>query len=89
MSTCSSKSHSASKPLGVIEAARRYAKLHQKICGVLEPGQVLLPEPANPKYILDGLPPLDELPCFYGLYWRSTSRACGCCTAAAQACQLY
>jgi len=104
MSTCSSKSNSVSKgqPLGMLEAAKRYAKLHQKICGVvddLDGGRLVLPKVANPKYInmslmafihkyhleallplfarshamLDGLPPLDELPCFYGLYWNDAT----------------
>jgi len=112
MSTCSASSGSGSgsgstksllKPLNMVEAARRYAKLHQKICGAVDiisdSLHCRLPKVTNPKYInmslfafiekyhleallplfarshamLDGLPPLTELPCFYGLYWNDAN----------------
>ena len=53
MSTCSSNSRSSSKPLGLLEAAKRYAKLHQKICGVVDEdsGRLVRPKVTNAKYI--------------------------------------
>jgi len=62
MSTCSNSSRSVSKsnPLSILEAAKRYAKLHHKICGAPSDSadicsatlsNVSMPKITNPKYI--------------------------------------